>query len=170
MPTRRTLVFAPLLAAASPVLADDLPSGSMTIIVSFPAGGSIDVVMRSIAGKLQQRVGKPVIVENRAGAGGVIATEDVIKAAPDGRTLLASASSLAANPTLFKSLPFNTLKDLQAVSLIFRTPLVLVVNPKLPVRSIAGLIALLESKPGQINTPTGAPARRSILPANCFRP
>ncbi len=174
MPTRRTLIFAPLLAtaASSPALpapADNFPPGPITIIVSFPAGGSIDVVMRAVAAKLQQRLGKPVIVENRAGAGGVIATETVVKAAPDGRTLLASASSLAANPTLFKSLPFDTLKDLQSVSLIFRTPLVLVVNPKLPVHSIAELMALLKSKPGQINYAHGGPGSAIHLAAELFQ-
>jgi tripartite-type tricarboxylate transporter receptor subunit TctC len=174
MPTRRTLLFAPLLAVAtasppSSAAADDFPSGPITVIVSFPAGGSIDVVMRAVAGKLQQRLGKPVVVENRAGASGVIATENVVKAAPDGRTLLASASSIAANPTLFKSLPFDTLKDLQAVSLIFRTPLVLVVNPKLPVHSIAELIALLKAKPGQINYAHGGPGSAIHLAAELFQ-
>jgi len=173
MPTRRTLLLAPLLAAAaSPSLraaADSFPSGPITIIVSFPAGGSIDVIMRAVAAKLQQRFGKPVVVENRAGAGGVLATESVIKAAPDGRTLLASASSIAANPTLFKSLPFDTLKDLQSVSLIFRTPLVLVVNPKLPVHSVAELIALLKSKPGQINYAHGGPGSAIHLAAELFQ-
>jgi tripartite-type tricarboxylate transporter receptor subunit TctC len=174
MPTRRTLLFAPLAAAATATLsraasADAFPSGPITIIVSFPAGGSIDVVMRAVAAKLQQQLGKPVIVENRAGAGGVLATENVVKAAPDGRTLLASASSIAANPTLFKSLPFDTLKDLQAVSLIFRTPLVLVVNPKLPVHSIAELIALLKSKPGEINYAHGGPGSAIHLAGELFQ-
>lgn len=174
MPTRRTLLFAPLLAAAavgplSRTLAETFPSGPITIVVSFPAGGSIDVVMRAVAAKLQERLGKPVVVENRAGAGGVLAAENVVKAAPDGRTLLASASSIAANPTLFKSLPFDTLKDLQAVSLIFRTPLVLVVNPKVPVRSIAELIALLKSKPGQINYAHGGPGSAIHLAAELFQ-
>lgn len=174
MPTRRTLLFAPLLAAAavgplSRTLAETFPSGPITIVVSFPAGGSIDVVMRAVAAKLQERLGKPVVVENRAGAGGVLAAENVVKAAPDGRTLLASASSIAANPTLFKSLPFDTLKDLQAVSLIFRTPLVLVVNPKVPVHSIAELIALLKSKPGQINYAHGGPGSAIHLAAELFQ-
>ena len=174
MSTRRTMLLAPLIAAASAILtraapADTFPSGPITIIVSFPAGGSIDVVMRAVAAKLQQRLGKPVVVENRAGAGGVLATENVVKAAPDGRTLLASASSIAANPTLFKSLPFDTLNDLQSVSLIFRTPLVLVVNPKLPVHSIAELIALLKSKPGQINYAHGGPGSAIHLAAELFQ-
>jgi tripartite-type tricarboxylate transporter receptor subunit TctC len=174
MPTRRALLFAPLLAAAtvsprSAAAADSFPSGPITIVVSFPAGGSIDVVMRAVAGKLQQRLGKPVVVENRAGASGVLATENVVKAAPDGRTLLASASSIAANPTLFKSLPFDTLKDLKTVSLVFRTPLVLVVNPKMPVHSIAELIALLKSKPGQINYARGGPGSAIHLAGELFQ-
>jgi tripartite-type tricarboxylate transporter receptor subunit TctC len=148
MLTRRSLLVAPMLAGAlapmvSDARADDFPSGPITIVVSFPAGGSIDVVMRAVAAKMQARLGKPVVIENRAGAGGAIATGFVVKAAPDGLTLLAAASSLAANPTLLKTLQFDTLRDLQAISLVFRTPLALVTNPDLPVRSVADLIALL---------------------------
>src|ERR1700755_1018477 len=118
MLTRRSLLAAPLLATAlAPSLApwrakaaaSDLPAGTITVVVSFPAGGSTDVVTRAIAAKMQARLGRAVIVENKAGAGGAIATGYVAKANPDGMTLLASASSLAANPTLFKSLPFDTL-------------------------------------------------------------
>jgi len=161
MPTRRSVLRAPILAGALapfglPMLAgtaaaDDFPSGPISMVVSFPAGGSIDVVMRAMAVKLQERFGKPVVIENRAGVGGVLATETVTKALPNGLTLLAAASSLAANPRLFKTLPFDTLRDLQAVSLVFRTPLVLVVNPSLPVKSVAELVALLKKKPGQID-------------------
>jgi tripartite-type tricarboxylate transporter receptor subunit TctC len=162
MLTRRSIVLAPMLAGAvmpfnRAAQADDFPSGPITIVVSFPAGGSTDVVVRAVAAKLQERLGKPVVVENRAGAGGVIATTDVVRAAPDGLPLLAAPSSLAANPTLFKSLPFDTLKDLQPLSLVFRTPLVLVVNPALPVHSVADLIALLKQKPGQIDFAHGGP-------------
>jgi len=156
MLTRRSVLFAPMLAGVlAPsgfrAWADDYPSGPVTFIVSFPPGGSIDVIMRAIAPTLQERLGKPVVIENRAGAGGSIATAAVAKAAPDGLTLLAPASSLAANPALSKHLPFDTLKDLQAVALIFRTPLALVVNPDVPVKSVAELIALAKQKPGQIN-------------------
>jgi tripartite-type tricarboxylate transporter receptor subunit TctC len=107
--------------------------------------------MRAIAPKLQERLGKPVVIENRAGAAGAVATAAVAKAPPDGHTLLAAASSLAANPKLAKSLPFDTLKDIHAVSLVFHTPLVLVVNPGVPARTLQELIALLKQKPGQIN-------------------
>ena len=172
MPTRRRslmILGAAALPPASPARAADYPSGPVTFIVSFPAGGSIDVVMRAMAGPLQQQLGKPIVIENRAGAGGVLATGDVVKATPDGQTLLAAASSLAANPTLMKSLPFDTLKDLQPVSLVFRTPLVLVVDPKLPVHSVKELVALLKQKPGQINFGHGGPGSAIHLAAELFQ-
>ena len=104
MLTRRSMLFAPALAVGllAPNLdawAQDYPTGPVTFVVSFPAGGSIDVVMRAMAPKLQERLGKPVVIENRAGGGGNIATAAVAKAPPDGHTLLAPASSLAANPS-----------------------------------------------------------------------
>jgi tripartite-type tricarboxylate transporter receptor subunit TctC len=174
MLTRRSLLVAPMIATALAPLAfkaqaDDFPSGPITFIVSFPAGGSIDVVMRAIAAKLQMRLGKPVVVENRAGAGGAIATGAVVKAAPDGLTLLAAASSLAANPTLLKTLPFDTVKDLQAVSLVFRTPLALVTNPDLPVKSVTDLIALLKQKPGEIYFAHGGLGSAIHLAAEMFQ-
>ena len=172
MPTRRRslmILGAAALPLTSSARAADYPSGPVTFVVSFPAGGSIDVVMRAMAGPLQQQLGKPIVIENRAGAGGVLATGDVVKAAPDGQTLLAAASSLAANPTLMKSLPFDTLKDLQPVSLVFRTPLVLVVDPKLPVHSVKELVALLKGKPGQIDFGHGGPGSAIHLAAELFQ-
>ena len=155
MLTRRSLLAAPallgLIAPGRDAWAQAFPTGPITFIVSFPAGGSIDVVMRAMAPKLQERLGKPVVIENRAGAGGAIATAAVVNAAPDGHTLLAPASSLAANPKLAKNSPFDTLRDLQAVALIFRTPLALVVNPDVPAKSVADLIALARQKPGELN-------------------
>src|ERR1700682_3706748 len=104
MLTRRSLLAASLTAAAMlPVgfgaRADELPPGPIKLIVSFPAGASTDVIMRAIAQKMQARVGNPVIVENKPGASGLIATDYVAKARPDGAILLASPSSLASNPT-----------------------------------------------------------------------
>ena len=172
MVTRRralTIFSAVALNLDGPASAAEYPSGPVTFIVSFPAGGSTDVVVRALAGPLQKQLGKPIVVENRAGAGGVLATGDVAKAAPDGLTLLAAASSLAASPTLVKSLPFDTLRDLQAISLVFRTPLVLVVDPQLPVKSVAELIALLKQKPGQINFGHGGPGSAIQLAAELFQ-
>src|SRR5580698_10127301 len=172
MPTRRHLLGilgGACVATNFPARAAEFPSGPITFIVSFPAGGSIDVVVRAMAGRLQEQLGKAIIVENRAGAGGVLAAGDVAKASPDGQTLLAAASSLAANPTLVKALPYDTLKDLQAVALIFRTPLVLVVDPKLPVHSVAELVALLKEKPGQINFGHGGPGSAIHLAGELFQ-
>jgi tripartite-type tricarboxylate transporter receptor subunit TctC len=174
MLTRRSLLTAPLFASAlapwcAMAATGDLPAGTITIVVSFPAGGSTDVVIRAVAAKMQARLGRPVIVENRAGAAGALAAAFVAKASPDGLTLLASPSSLAANPTLYKSLPFDTLKDLQAVSYVFRTPLVLVVNPKLPVQSVAELVALLKQKPGTLNYAHGGPGSAIQLAAEMFQ-
>jgi len=160
--TRRLMLATSAAAAATIPLslrayANDFPKGTIKFIVSFPAGASTDVIMRAIAIKMQASLGNTFIVENRPGASGLIATDFVAKSSPDGTTLLASPSSLASNPMLFKSMPFDTLKDLQPVSLVFRTPLVLVVNPSLPVKSLAELIALLKQKPGELNYAHGGP-------------
>ena len=126
------LALAGLFALGGRGFGQEFPTGPITFVVSFPPGGSIDVVMRAMAPRLQERLGKPVVIENRAGAGGNIAAAAVANAPPDGHTLLAPASSLAANHTLVKNMPFDTLKDLQAIALLFRTPLALVVHPSVP--------------------------------------
>jgi len=173
MITRRNLLIMPalagLLAPNAAAWGQSFPSGPVTFIVSFPPGGSIDVVMRAMAPKLQERLGKPVVIENRAGAGGNIAAAAVAKAPPDGHTLLAPASSLAANPALVKNMPFDTLKDLQAVALLFRTPLALVVNPNVPAKSVSELIALLKQKPGQINFGHSGAGAAIFLAAELFQ-
>jgi tripartite-type tricarboxylate transporter receptor subunit TctC len=174
MLTRRAMLLAPMLAGvaaqfSSKAIADDYPSGPVTLVVSFPPGGSLDVVARAMAVRLQEQLGKPVVVENRAGASGALATGAVAKAAPDGLTLLVAASSIASNPTQFKTLPFDTLKDLKPISLTFRTPLALVVNPDLPVQSVAELIALLKRKPGQLNFGHGGAGSAIHLAAELFQ-
>ena len=171
--TRRSMLLAALMTGSlvPPAVkaADELPPGTITLVVSFPPGGSLDVVTRALAAQMQERLGRPVVVENCAGASGALATGNVAKATPDGLTVLAAASSLAANPTLFKTLPFDTIKDLQAVALVFRTPLTLVVNPSLPVRSVAELIALLKERPAQINFGHGGPGSAIYLAAELFQ-
>src|SRR5437868_1362578 len=164
------LVLVGLCIQAMPVVrAQDFPTGPITFVVPFPPGGSIDVILRAMAPKLQERLGKPVVIENRAGGGGVIATAYVAKSPPDGQTLFASASLLAANPKLYKTLPFDTLKDLQTVSLLFHTPLALVVNPDLPAKSVAELIALLKSRPDRISFAHAGPGSSLHLAAELFQ-
>jgi tripartite-type tricarboxylate transporter receptor subunit TctC len=174
MLTRRSMLAAPALIGAFAwfgvaARAGSYPSGPVKLIVNFPAGGSLDTITRALAQKLQPRLGEAVVVEDRPGASGMLGTSVVAKAVPDGLTLLSSASALAANATLFKSLPFDTLRDLQAVSLVFRTPLVLVVNPNFPIHSIKELIALLKEKPNQINFGHGGAGSAIHLAAELFQ-
>jgi tripartite-type tricarboxylate transporter receptor subunit TctC len=131
--------------------AEDFPNRPITFVVPFPPGGGIDVVLRAMAPKLQERLGKPVLVENRAGGGGNIAAAAVAKLPPDGHMLFAAPSTLAANPKLYKTLPFDTLKDFTTVSLVLRTPYFLVLNPSEPAKTVPGLIALLKQKPGELS-------------------
>jgi tripartite-type tricarboxylate transporter receptor subunit TctC len=172
MMIRRSLLSVAVVAlfiAAAPAWAQDFPSGPINFVVPFPPGGSIDVILRAMAPKLQERMGKPVVIENRAGGGGVIATAYVAKSPPDGHTLFASASLLAANPKLYKTLPFDTLKDLQMVALLFHTPLALVVNPDVPAKSVPELIALLKTKPDQISFAHAGPGSSLHLAAELFQ-
>ncbi len=173
---RAVLIAAPLaglFALGGRGFGQEFPTGPITFVVAFPPGGSIDVVMRAMAPKLQERLGKPVVIENRVGAGGNIAAAAVANAPPDGHTLLAPASSLAANPTLIRHMPFDTLKDLQGIALLFRTPLALVVHPSVPAKSVSELIALLKQKPGEITLrsclQTRAAWSATSTPAGCAR-
>ncbi len=174
MTTRRlvlaTLAFlVPLAGAVAPARAQEFPNRTITMVVPFPPGGGIDAVLRAMAPKLQERLGKPVVIENRAGGGGVTGTTFVAKSPPDGHTLFAAASLLAANPRLFKTLPFDTLNDLQSVALLFRTPLVLVVNPGVPAKTVAELVALAKAKPGEISYAHSGPGSSLHLAAELFQ-
>lgn len=171
MLTRRACLAGSMIASLVPpgARANAYPSGTVRVIVSFPAGGSTDVIVRAISAKLQPELGKPVVVENKAGASGLIASEYVAKANPDGLTLLAAASSLASNPTLYKQMPFDTLKDLQPISILFKTPLVLIVNRSLSVKSVTDLVVMLKQKPGQLNYAHGGPGSAIHLAAELFQ-
>ena len=161
--------LAGLFALGGRGFGQEFPAGPITFVVSFPPGGSIDVVMRAMAPKLHERLGKPVVIENRVGAGGNIAAAAVANALPDGHTLLASASSLAANPMLVRNATFDTLKDLQSIALLFRTPLALVVHPGVPAKSVSELIALLKQKPGEITFGHSGAGTAIFLAAELFQ-
>jgi tripartite-type tricarboxylate transporter receptor subunit TctC len=132
--------------------ADEFPSRTVTIISPYQAGGTSDIIARVLAQKLQERWGKPVIVENRAGANGGIGVSAVVHAAPDGHTLLAVASSaLTINPTFYPNLPYNVDRDLAPITRTGVVANVLVVTPSLPVKSVSELLSLLKEKPGQLS-------------------
>jgi tripartite-type tricarboxylate transporter receptor subunit TctC len=130
------LAFAPVLLLSAAVAgADFYPSKPVRLIVSFPPGGSPDVVARILAPQLIKQLGKPVVVENHGGAAGVLGTELVAKSAPDGHTLLIVSPFYAVNPAFYK-LPFDSLKDFVPVARLGGGPNVLVVNPSVPAKSV----------------------------------
>lgn len=138
-------------AALHPASAQNFPVKPIRVIVPLAAGGPGDVLARVIGQKLSEHVGQPVIIDNRPGANTNIGTEFVAKAPPDGYTLLATASTLTINPSMYATLSYDPLRDFAPLTLIASTPLVLVVHPSLPVKSVKELIALARSKPGQLN-------------------
>jgi tripartite-type tricarboxylate transporter receptor subunit TctC len=139
------------LALAQPAAAQTYPSRPVTIVAPYAAGGGADLIARLMAQKLTERLGQSFVVENRLGAGGVIAASSVAKATPDGYTLLVAASTqLAIQVTLHKKLPYDPATDFMPVALLASVPFVLIVNPSLPVHSVPELIALAKQKPGQL--------------------
>ena len=132
--------------------ADNYPSRTVTFICPFPAGGGTDILTRLLATELQEKLGKAVIVENRPGAGTVIAASAVAKSPPDGYTLLlAPITTLAIGPSVFKALPYDTVKDFAPIGLVGSAQFALVANPALGANTLPALIALIKSKNGQMS-------------------
>ena len=127
------------------------PTRPVRLIVNVAAGGGVDIVARMIAQRLSDRLGQPFVVENRPGAGGNIGTEAVVRAAPDGYTLLVVVAANAINVTLYDKLSFNFIRDIAPISEIYRTPLFMVVNPSSPVKTVPEFIAYAKANPGKIN-------------------
>ena len=131
--------------------AQDYPARQVTFVLPFAPGGAIDIYARAYAQKLSEKFGKPFVVENRPGAGTVVAANSVARAAPDGHTILVSPSPLAINATLYKKLPYDTANDFMPVAYVADIPLVLVVHPSLPVKSIPELIKYAKDNPGKLS-------------------
>ena len=140
-----------ILGGANVAIAQSYPSAPMRIIVPFPPGGGTDILSRAIAQKLNEAWGQPVIVDNRGGANGTIGSASAAKASPDGHTLLVVPSGFAVNPSIYKNLPFDSLKDLAPVSQLAASPLVLVVHPSFPPKNVKELVAFLKARPAEIN-------------------
>ncbi len=139
-----------IAAGFAPALAE-YPEQNVTIIVPFPAGGASDIAGRVTGNKLSERLGKSVLIENRAGANGSLGATAMKAAKPDGYTLLiGSIGVYAINPALYKKLGYDPLKDFDLLSLLVRTPNVLVANPKFPVKDVKELIAHLKANPGKV--------------------
>ena len=140
------------LAVLSPsAKAQVYPTRPVRIIVGFAAGGTADILARLMGQWLSERLGRQFVVETRPGASGNIATEAVVRASPDGHTLLLVAGAQMVNATLYDNLSFSFLRDIAPVASISRQPSVLVVNPLFPAKSIAAFIAYAKANPGKIN-------------------
>ncbi|MCW8085614.1 Bug family tripartite tricarboxylate transporter substrate binding protein [Sabulicella glaciei] len=138
------------LAASGPALAQWAPSRPVRIVVGFAPGGPADVIARVIADRLAERLGQGVVVENRVGAGGNIASDHVARAAPDGHTLMLAASALVQNAAMFARLPYDPVRDFSAISQLTSYPLIVVVAPSVPARDLAGLAELARRQPGGV--------------------
>ena len=151
----RCLIAVALLGASfagAPASAQTYPTKPITLVVPFPAGGGNDALARLVAEKMSRALGQQVVVENRGGAGGTIATRAVAKTAPDGYTILLSyTGTLAINPSLYPNAGYDPRQDFAPIGLIGSLPSVLVIHPSLPVHSVAELIAYAKANPGKVN-------------------
>ncbi len=141
-----------LTLAMAPAAAQDFPNRPVRMVVPFGAGGVSDIIGRTLAARMQEGLGQPIIVDNRGGAGGSIGSDIVAKAQPDGHTiLLGSNGTHAIVPYLYKNLKYDPIKDFTPIAMVAITPTVLAVNPELPVKSVKELIALARAKPGALS-------------------
>jgi tripartite-type tricarboxylate transporter receptor subunit TctC len=156
-----------LLPQAS--MAQTYPTHPIRLIVPFPPGGSNDIVGRMIATQLGERLGQPVVVDNRGGAGGTIGTDIAAKAAPDGYTLLLVSVAHAFNPAMYKKLPYDPEKSFAPIGMVGAGPVALMVNPAVPVHSVKELIELAKAKPGQLNYATAGIGSFQHLASELFK-
>ncbi len=171
---RRKVLLLSIGAAAWPLVvrpaaADSLAPRSVHIVVGFPPGGIVDLAARLIGQSLQQRLGQSVVVDNRPGAGGNVATEAVVEARPDGGTLILAGSPNAINATLYKTLPFDFIRDIAMVAGIIQSPDVLVTNPAFPPKSAAELISYAKANPGKINMASAGNGTTTHLAGELFQ-
>jgi tripartite-type tricarboxylate transporter receptor subunit TctC len=142
---------AALVAALAPALAQDYPTRAVRVVVPYPAGGTTDVLARLIGNYLQEKLGQPFVVENKPGGGTNIGTLDVVKSPSDGYTLLIPSPANAINATLYKTMPFDYLRDTVQIAGLARVPNVMEVHPSVPVSTVAEFIEYAKNNPGKIN-------------------
>ena len=140
-----------LVVTGSVAFAQAYPSKPIRIISIFPPGGGNDILCRAVAQKVTENLRQQVIVENRPGANGIIGTEVAARSAPDGYTITLIPSGHAVNASLYRKLPFDSIKDFTPITLAGSSPLVVALHPSVPVKSIKELVVLARARPGQIN-------------------
>jgi tripartite-type tricarboxylate transporter receptor subunit TctC len=154
MQTIACLVLAALVSA-TPAAAQDYPTKPVTIVIPFAAGGAGDILARVLSPRLEKEFGRPFVVENKPGAGGVIGAVATARAEPDGHTIMIAPSpTMAVNVTLYKKLPYDPAADFVPLAMAAQTPFVLVVNPSLPVTSVADLIKYVKAQQGKVSYAT----------------
>ena len=148
---KRRILALTLACAAGAAGAQSFPTKPVRLVVPFLAGGSTDIVGRTVAQKLSEMWGQQVFVDNRPGGGTTIGTDNVAKSAPDGYSLLVTPAPFTINPSLLAKLPYDALNDFTPITLINTTPLVMVVHPGVPAKNVKEIIALAKAKPGKLN-------------------
>jgi tripartite-type tricarboxylate transporter receptor subunit TctC len=165
-----SVIASGLLTPGGTAAQEAFPSKPMKIIVPFPAGGYSDAVARMIANAMVKTFGQGVVVDNRPGAGGNIGADVVAKSAPDGHTLvMGTIGTQSVNPLIYARMPYDTGKDFSPVAFVADAETVLVVNPSVPARSVADLIALAKRKPGELTFASGGPGTTSQLAGELFK-
>lgn len=158
-----------LALAHTPALAQDYPTKPLRMVVGYAPGGGTDMIARLMSQQLSTRLGQPVVVDNRPGAGGNIGSEVVAKAPADGYTLLMAANTVAINPFLYKDLAFDVARDLTGVAMIASAPVVVVMHPDVPIKSIAELIAYAKQHPGKLSYATPGVGTPQHLAGELFK-
>ena len=155
--------------AVRPVYAQAYPAKPIRVIVPHTASGAPDILARFVGSKLGEVVGQQIIVDNQPGAAGIVGTEKAARATPDGYTLVIGSSAIVINPSLYRKMGYDVLRDFQAITALASTPLVLVVHPSLPVRSTGDLVALARAKSGSINYASGGNGSAAHMAAELFK-
>jgi tripartite-type tricarboxylate transporter receptor subunit TctC len=165
------LLVAALVATAAPSVAcaQNYPTKPIRMIVTFPAGAGSDIIARMVGQKMAESLGQQVVIDNRAGAGGIIGSDIASKSVPDGYTIVMVSSAHTINASVYTKLPYDPDRDFAPITMLASTPYLLVAHPSVPVKNVAELIALAKSKPGQINYASGGIGVGSHLAGELFK-
>jgi len=158
-----------IAALGAPAMAQSYPTKPIRMVVPASPGGVTDIVARALAPQLSEALGQSIVVDNRAGAGGIIGTETVAKAVPDGYTLLTVFDSFITNPFVFRNAPYDTTRDFAPISLLIRGPQLFVVHPKIGVKTFGEFLAAAKSRQAPYNYATAGPATSSRLSVELFK-
>jgi len=157
------------LAGTTPAFAQTYPAKPIRLVVGFTPGGGVDINARLLGPKITEYLGQQVVVDNRPGAGTNIANEHVAKSPPDGYTLLINTAAVAINMSLYKKVPFDTLRDFAPVSVFSQSPNILVVHASVPVKNVKELLALARAKPGALNYSSAGSGTTQHLTGELFK-